>query len=507
MANTKDYAMREMVYDECFSTGKEYTCKQLMEIVNRRLETRDMLPIQSRTTFMQDIQEMNSKFHRLYGKDCIVYEDRNKKRYYRYACGVESIYNRELTQEEVEKLQEARRLLQGFKGMPNFGWIDHMMTRLDQNIIGKQKTIASFEGGTKKDKEYLMLFFNAIINRQVLDVDYRPFFGDSEPITIHPYYLKQYWRRWYLFAKREGGKEIETFSLDCMESVAINKDIKYKGTKTSFKKYFKDLVGVNMPPETDVEHIELWADASIVPYLLAMPIHDSQKIRIDDEKNCTVSLDVMINLELIQELLYYGELLVVKSPSFFREQMIERFEWCKNSYKNVVECKPSYEGLEPLLFSFNYIHENKDDWKNVLFRICLGPKILDATMTDYQNDWGYIRTSLERIVNHSRTVIELFDGNEPTKIELKKAGEMLDIKVTPNRYASKDEIPFSGWAKCKDVVKELYYGLLECAKAFPKEYVDGCPFTFDVVYNEMRSEKIENYLSDSNDVKGQENDI
>lgn len=494
MANTKDYSMREMIYDECFSTGKEFTCKQLMDIVNKRLEVRGMKLIQSRTTFMQDMMEMNGKFQNLYKRDGVVYEDRNKKRYYRYRYGISSIYNRELTQEEVEKLQEARSLLQGFKGMPDFGWIDQMMTRLDQNIIGKQKVVASFEGGTMKDREYLMLLFNAILNRQVLDVEYRQFFGDSERIVLHPYYLKQYWRRWYLFARKESGKDVEAFSLDCMESVAINETVKYKGTKTSFKKFFKDLVGVTMPPETDVEHIELWADASIVPYLLAMPIHESQKIRFDDEKNCTVSLDVMINHELIQELMYYGELLAVKSPLHFRDEMMEKFEWVKNSYKNVSEGNTSFEGLEPLLFSFNYIHEDKDDWKDVHFRICLGPKVLDATMTNYQNDWGYIRTSLERIVNHSRTVIELFDGDEPTKIELKKAGEMLDIKVTPNRYASKDEIPFSGWARYKDVVRELYQGLLECANAFPKDYVDGCPYTYNVVYRAIKSEMIENYL-------------
>ena len=456
-----------------------------------------MLPIKSRTTFIQDIDEMNGKFFRMYGKDCIVYEDRHKKRYYRYADGVKSIYNRELSEEEVVKLEEIRNLLLGFKGMPDFGWIDQMMARLDQKVIGKQKEVASFEGGTKKDKEYLMPLFNAILNRQVIDVDYRKFFGDSENLVLHPYYLKQYWRRWYLFAKREGGKDVEVFSLDCMESVQVNKEVKYKGTKTSFKKYLKDLVGVNMPLETDVEHIELWADASIVPYLLAMPIHESQKIRIDDEKNCTVMLDVMINHELIQELMYYGELLAVKSPLYFRDEIMEKFEWVKNSYKNASEGNPSFEGMEPLLFSFNYIHEDKNDWIDIHYRLCLGLNTLDTNISDWSNDWGYIRTCLERIVNHSRTVIELNFEDEPTKIELKKAGEMLDIKVMPNYFASKDEIPFSGWARCKDVVRELYEGLLECAKAFPKDYVDGCPFTYDVVYKELKSEIIENYLKEA----------
>ena len=496
MPRSKDYSYREMIYDQCFSTGKEFTGQQLMDIVNKRLEERGIKLIQSRTTFMQDIAEMNEKFYHLYNQYGIVWEDRHKKRYYRYRYGVKSIYNRELTQEEVEKLQQVRSLLQGFKGMPQFDWIDQMMARLDQNIIGKGKEVASFEGGTRKSQELLMPLFNAIVNRQVLDVAYWHPFRDSETIVAHPYYLKQYWRRWYLFAKREGGKDVEAFALDCMESVKENKTVKYKGTKTSFKKYFQHLVGVHIPPETEVEHIELWADASLMPYLLTMPIHETQQITEYDENGCTLTLDVMINYELIQELLFYADRLVVKSPVHFRDSMMERFDWCKESYRNIKENRHVHEGVEPVLFSFNYIHEDKDDWKDIHYRLCLGLEILDTFISDYSNDWGYIRTCLERIVNHSYTVIELNYEEDPTKIQLKRVGDMVDVIVTPNRFASKDQMPFSGYCRCKDVVRELYEGLLECAKAFPKEYVDGCPYTYDVVYRAINSEIIENYLKE-----------
>lgn len=485
-----------MLYDQYLSSGKEYTREQLMDIVNEHLEDRGMKPILSRTTFMQDIQEMNEKFHHLYGKSGIVWEDRHKKRYYRYRDGIDSIYNRELTQEEVEKLQEVRGLLQGFKGMPQFDWIDSMMTRLDQNINGKQKEAASFEGGTRKDKKYLMQLFKAITERQVLEVEYRKYFKDSESIILHPYYLKQYWRRWYLFARREGEKDVEVFALDCMESVKENKKVRYKGTKTSFKHYFDNLVGVTVPPEADTEHIELWVDASLMPYLIAMPIHESQKLVSYDDNSCIISLDVMINYELIQELMFYADRLVVMSPAYFRDEMMERLESCKANYRNVVEGKNVLEGIEPVLFSFNYRHEGKDDWKNIPYRICLGLTIMDTCISDYSNDWGYIRNCLGRIVDHSRTVIELNNEEEPTKIELKKYGDMVNVIVTPNSFASKECMPFSGFAKCKDVVRELYNGLLECAKAFPKEYVDGCPFTYEVVSNAIKSKKIEEYLKE-----------
>ena len=67
-----------------------------------------------------------------------------------------------------------------------------------------------------------------------------------------------------------------------------------------------------------------------------------------------------------------------------------------------------------MLFSFNYLHETKDDWKDIHYRICLGLTVLDTFISDYSNDWGYIRSCLERIVNHSRTVIELNYEKEPT---------------------------------------------------------------------------------------------
>ena len=493
--NTKEYGYRELIYDECFSSGKEFTREQLMEIVNRRLEQRDFKPIQSRTTFMQDMQEMNEKLYKLYHKEAIVYEDRHKKRYYRYADGIDGIFNRELTQEEVNRLNEVRDLMLGFKGMPKFDWIDQMLTRLDCNITAK-KEIASFESGTKRDAVLLMPLFDAITKREVLDVEYRKDYRDSESIILHPYYLKQYWRRWYLMAMKEGGENIEAFSLDRMDSVIVNKEVKYKATKTSFKKYFEHLVGVTVPQEPKVEHIELWADSTLFPYLISSPIHKSQKIVVNEEGNYSLTLDVMINYELIQELMFYGDRLVVTSPAYLRDHMIERLEWCKESYKNVEGAKLNIEAMEPELFAFNYIHDRKTDDLLISYRISLGNMYLESSIFDMSLDWNYVRTSLEKIVNHSHTVIELGNEEEVTKIELKKVGDMLDIEVMPNRKASKDGFPFNGHAKCKDVVCELYHGLLEMANAYPKEYVDGYPFTYEVVSRALKSEIIENYLDE-----------
>ena len=63
---TKDYSMREMIIDQCLGTGREYTREELQAAVNKALESRGMLPVKSKVTILQDINEMNEKFYRIY---------------------------------------------------------------------------------------------------------------------------------------------------------------------------------------------------------------------------------------------------------------------------------------------------------------------------------------------------------------------------------------------------------------------------------------------------------
>lgn len=324
MANTKDYAMREMILDRCFSTGKEYTREELMGIVNDELLQRDMLPIRSRNTFMLDINEMNSKFSNLYGVEGIVYEDRHKKRYYRYRDGIDSIYNRELTAEEIEKLHEVRSLLQGLRGMPEMDWLEEMTARFDQQTMGTSHPIASFEDSTAGDAKHFLSLFNAIANKQVMTIDYQRFGQDSKERIIYPYYLKQYRRRWYLFATILDHEFITCFSLDRILSIARNNTVAFQECGVDFNHYFDDIVGVSHPDDGVVEHIVLRGDRWLEYYLRTLPIHPLQQLESLGEGGCRVTLDVMINNELIQELAFYGDHLCVESPRRLREEMVRR---------------------------------------------------------------------------------------------------------------------------------------------------------------------------------------
>ena len=333
MANTKDYSMREMILDWCFGTGKEYTREELMAIVNDELKQRDMQPIQSRNTFSLDINEMNAKFEKLYGVEGIVFEDRHKKRYYRYRDGIESIYNRELTAEEVEKLHEVRRLLEGLRGMVKMDWLDQMMARFDQKTMGANHPIAGFEDSTEGDTKHFLKLFNAIANKHVMTIVYQRFGNDPKERIIYPYYLKQYRRRWYLFATILDHEYITCFSLDRILSIASDNTVPFQESGVDFNHFFDDIVGVTHPDGGQVEHIVLRGDRWLAYYLNALPIHPLQRLESLGDDGCRVTLDVMINNELIQELAFYEDHLRVESPQQLQDRMVERAQRQLDDYR------------------------------------------------------------------------------------------------------------------------------------------------------------------------------
>ena len=318
---TKDYSMREMIIDQCLGTGRAYTREELQSAVNKALEQRGMLPVMSKVTILKDLDEMNEKFYRIYDTYGIISEKRGRLHYYSYKDGIDSIYNRELTLDEIEKLQEVRSLLQGLRGMPQLEWLDQMSVRFDQQIMGPERTIASFEEGTPGDGQFFQQLFNAIDRKLVLTIEYRRFGFESKERIIYPYYMKQYLRRWYLFATIKDHDFVTCFSLDRILSVRENNDVAFCETTVDFNHYFDDIVGVTHPDDGVVEHIVIEGDSWAEYYLRTLPIHPLQQLESLGEKGCRATMDLMINRELEREILSYGEHLMVKAPDSLRERM------------------------------------------------------------------------------------------------------------------------------------------------------------------------------------------
>lgn len=126
-----------------------------------------------------------------------------KKVYYSYTDMSFSINNMPLNEVEINQLKAAVNILSQFKGMPQFEWVNELVPKLQQGIASEEvsTTIMEFDSNQYlKGIDCLGPLYNAISYRKVLSISYQPFENETPfDIVIHPYFLKQYNNRWFLF--------------------------------------------------------------------------------------------------------------------------------------------------------------------------------------------------------------------------------------------------------------------------------------------------------------------
>ena len=152
----------------------------------------------SRRQIYDDLNHMESNAG--YRAEIEHYRD-GKKMYYRYADPNFSIEKVPVTPEEMDQLKETILMLNRFKGMPHFEWMEEILSKLEDkfHLKGAGDSVIGFEQNLDlKGLENITPLFEAIVNKQVLNIRYKSF-KKNKPITceVHPYYVKQYTNRWF----------------------------------------------------------------------------------------------------------------------------------------------------------------------------------------------------------------------------------------------------------------------------------------------------------------------
>lgn len=329
MANTKNYSIRERVLDHYLGSGQWYSRAQLEEFCNRALEARGETPITSRTTLQNDFLNMENTYFAVIEKKKV-----GRVTYYKYRDAGFSIFKNDLSDEDYHHLREAMDVLSKFRGMPQFEWVDEMDARFNANFInnGEGKSIVGFEDNSyNRGMEHFSPIFNAIKERITIDITYKSFkMKEAKVYSISPYYLKQYNNRWFLFGSNIGYQSIGVYPLDRIEKIA-NAGKKYEPCEVDFDDYFEDVVGVSKPNE-ESEKVEIWFSKEQLSYVETKPIHGSQRIIERDDQGGIIQLDVIINYELEQLILSYGEKARVLYPEDFREKIKRRIEESLKNY-------------------------------------------------------------------------------------------------------------------------------------------------------------------------------
>lgn len=323
MATNRHASIRYQVLDRCFSNQyKEYYIDDLIEECSKELYYFDGVdkPISRRSIF-NDINYMKSDSG---WKAPIEAVYNGKKAYYRYSEPGFSINKASLSKDEVDELRETLLMFQRIKGMPNCEWMGDIINKMEDKLglKGEQNSVLGYEQVENYTGfDYLTDLFNYIVNRQPVEISYQPFGKEEEKITIHPYYIKQYNNRWFLFGWNEGLGSISNLALDRILDIKTAA-IEYKeNTSIDFQKYFNDVVGVSVKAR-EPETIRLAASQDWLPFLETKPIHHSQIVK--DRDAGIIEIRVIPNFELDALILSYGAKVKIVSPEWYKKKIIKK---------------------------------------------------------------------------------------------------------------------------------------------------------------------------------------
>ena len=339
VASNKHAQIRYKVLDDCFSNfRRKYYFDDLMEKCNealRELYGDDHTGIKTRT-LRGDISYIRDRAGES-GIEVEVKDDGNGF-YYRYSEPDFSIFKRGLGEDDLAQLKETILMLQRFKGMPNFDWMSELVVKLEDklNLRGVSHSVVGYdENSAYTGLDWFQELFDAIINKIVLHIQYKTFADVTYDWTIHPYYIKEYNNRWFLFGLNEEQNTIYNVPLDRIWDLEqIHKE--YIPSDIDFETYLDDVVGVSVFPGKK-ETIRLQFTQHWFPYVVTKPIHQSQ--RIVDNDNRIVEISVIPNNELNALILSFGKEVEVLSPVLYREKIQNLIREAYEKYSPVqVDC-------------------------------------------------------------------------------------------------------------------------------------------------------------------------
>jgi predicted DNA-binding transcriptional regulator YafY len=335
MATNKHAQIRYKVLDTCFrNTGRNYTFEDLMAACNDALSEVDpksngisIRTLRDDIAFIESDAGWSADIERVKA---------GKKSYYRYRDPNFSINNQPLNQTELTQINSALEIISRFNGMPQFAWVNEIVTKINNGfeMDDNSSGIISFDSNQYlKGIEHLGNLFNAINGCKALKMVYRPFKSEHDiDMIIHPYYLKQFNNRWFLFGLNDKYKTISNIALDRIVSFEPI-TLKYiKNKSIDFEEYFEDIIGVTMPDKGRLTKIELQFTNEEAPYVLTKPIHGSQKKKTHDENGLTITMELIPNMEFEKLILSFGERVKILKPANLANRFKEIYIKAADSY-------------------------------------------------------------------------------------------------------------------------------------------------------------------------------
>lgn len=218
-------------------------------------------------------------------------------------------------------------------------WLIDSFTTFNQLTMNRSLENRIIFESVPSGREYLSDIIDAMKENEVLDITYKGFYSETLPkeYAFMPYGMRIFRSRWYVIGAKENTQSVFSLGLDRII------DLKHTGRKFvlpknfSLEKYYKGCAGVIADRNVPVRHIVLNVKKlSTQKYLISLPLHQSQQVKVNKDNSCDFSYDVRPTFDFLQSIMMLGDDVEVVSPADVRVDIREKA-------KNVVKL---YEGKQ-----------------------------------------------------------------------------------------------------------------------------------------------------------------
>lgn len=261
-----------------------------------------------------------------------------------------------VTHEIKESLRSMQEQMNSVEMNPRLLWLQNLILMLQDSYFTNEMAMEAIDFGDNLEYENssrVHEFFSYIMNKQVLELNYNAAFGKPQKRILHPYFVRQYNNRWFLFGWNEKaaleGKPASGFLNLPLDRITKIKTVEKRYREVSIndirlfkEEYFGDIVGVTKIESENKIPLVLRFDFNtgdekknnssrrdyyylrtkpFYPYI-CFPSEDS----IKENGYAEVTMDIIPNKELEGILLRYADTAKIVGPVEFRDRFLNRIQ-------------------------------------------------------------------------------------------------------------------------------------------------------------------------------------
>ncbi len=278
------------------------------------------------------------------GRGCIETRGNNRAKEFRYVGTNDNPLEDLQNASAIKDIRTYAQFCEDSAGFFPRIWLDYFFEdTLDLLKITRRRKDGEQMISSSLDRELtnlhlLPVLYEAIRDKRVLNIQYRPYDGDSIFLVFHPHLLKEHNGRWFLFGHAthrmpEFGYNLALDRIEGTPEILPLTEIFLSAPKGFYKEFFRNIVGVSHLKESEPFHITIRAtNFGVFKLTETKKIHHSQQTlkgfgKYEDGEYGEFSIYVEPNKELVGRILQMGHGLVVTSPpivrNMFRESILK----------------------------------------------------------------------------------------------------------------------------------------------------------------------------------------